>query len=91
MDEHAKALELANKLLDQPWCDPDDDVRLLCRQLIHQSERVGSVKVVLADVLDSLWDDGAVFEDHSKVGKAVAKAWPIVGGKPMRPRPAPTS
>lgn len=85
--EHKIALELANKLLDSPHCDPDDDVRVLARQLIRTSERAGSTKVVLSNLLDALWDSGAIFADDSEVGIAAGKAWTHLGERPMRPRP----
>ena len=37
--EREQAYLLADKLLDQPNCDPDDDLRLLARQLLRHRER----------------------------------------------------
>jgi regulator of sirC expression with transglutaminase-like and TPR domain len=39
-DERAEAMALAAKLLDQPWADPDDDLRTLSRQLLRAEERI---------------------------------------------------
>lgn len=37
-NELHKALGLANRLLDTPLADPDDDLRLLSRHLVRQFE-----------------------------------------------------
>ncbi len=37
-DERVSALELANRLLDEPNADPDDDLRVLARQLLRRTE-----------------------------------------------------
>jgi DNA repair exonuclease SbcCD ATPase subunit len=47
-DERAYALVLANKLLDQPYCDPDDDLRVLSRQLLRSEERCQAITGELA-------------------------------------------
>lgn len=39
-DERVDAIALANKLLDEPWCDPDDDLRVLARQLLRAHEQI---------------------------------------------------
>jgi hypothetical protein len=39
-DERNEALVLADKLLDQPWADPDDDLRTLARQLLRREQRI---------------------------------------------------
>ncbi len=36
--EHEIAIRLANKLLDEPNADPDDDLRLLARQFLRAKE-----------------------------------------------------
>lgn len=46
-DERAEAMVLANRLLDQPWADPDDDLRVLARQLLRREERVAMVEALL--------------------------------------------
>ena len=40
MDERVEAIELANRLLDQPYADPDDDLRVLSRQLLRRHEEI---------------------------------------------------
>lgn len=55
MDERFQALELAHKLLDQPNCDPDDDLRVLSRQLIRKHEHLAKLQryiVILESELD---------------------------------------
>ena len=37
--EYEKAVVLANRLLDEPYSDPDDDLRMLSRQFLRQIER----------------------------------------------------
>jgi hypothetical protein len=39
-DERTDAIKLANRLLDVPWSDPDDDLRTLARQLLRRTEEV---------------------------------------------------
>jgi hypothetical protein len=39
MIERDEALALADKLLDEPMADPDDDLRTLARQLVRANER----------------------------------------------------
>lgn len=48
--ELAEALKLADKLLDVPLADPDDDIRVLSRQLLRQQERVVQLKAALRDI-----------------------------------------
>lgn len=36
--EYEKAIKLANQLLDEPYADPDDDLRLLARQFLRATE-----------------------------------------------------
>jgi len=50
MDERAQAITLAHRLLDEPNCDPDDDLRVLARQLLRARE--GTEHVVYAYVKD---------------------------------------
>ena len=37
--ERQRAIELANKILDRPSGDPDDDLAVLSRQLLRALER----------------------------------------------------
>jgi hypothetical protein len=39
-DERESANNLANVLLDEPWADPDDDLRVLSRQLLLRHEEI---------------------------------------------------
>ena len=41
MTEKKHAIELANRVLDRPWGDPDDDLAVLARQLLRALERLG--------------------------------------------------
>jgi DNA segregation ATPase FtsK/SpoIIIE-like protein len=45
--EHHKVIQLANRLLDESWADPDDDLRVLSRQLLRRHEYLLHVKTVL--------------------------------------------
>jgi hypothetical protein len=38
MTEFEETVLLANKLLDEPWCDPDDRLRMLARQFVRATE-----------------------------------------------------
>lgn len=40
MTEQQAAIDLANRLLDEPNSDPDDDLRTLSRQLLRRTEQV---------------------------------------------------
>jgi hypothetical protein len=40
VSEHFDALNLANRLLDEPNADPDDDLRTLARQLTRKHEEL---------------------------------------------------
>jgi hypothetical protein len=39
-DERESAKNLAKVLLDEPWADPDDDLRVLSRQLLRRHEEI---------------------------------------------------
>ena len=41
MSEKEQAIILANKVLDRPYGDPDDDLAVLARQLLRALERLG--------------------------------------------------
>jgi hypothetical protein len=41
MSEKEEAIVLANKILDRPYGDPDDDLAVLARQLLRALERLG--------------------------------------------------
>lgn len=55
MNERFQAIELAHKLLDKPNVDPDDDLRVLSRQLIRQHERFAALQKWVA-ILESEHD-----------------------------------
>lgn len=40
MSERTDALKLAHRLLDEPNIDPDDDLRVLARQLVRRTEQL---------------------------------------------------
>ncbi len=44
-DEMCEAIQLANLLLDVPYADPDDDLRVLSRQLLRAHERLAAQSV----------------------------------------------
>jgi len=48
-DEQADATVLANKLLDQHWADPDDDLRTLARQFLRAQERSTKLERLLRE------------------------------------------
>lgn len=53
MSELCDALYLANRLLDEPNADPDDDLRLLSRQLLRRQEEVERLNKVIAKLSGS--------------------------------------
>lgn len=50
MSERDDAIALANRLLDEPHADPDDDLRVLARQLIRATERTDKRRASWLDV-----------------------------------------
>lgn len=42
--EHDRAIRLANRILDRPYADPDDDLAVLSRQLIRYTEEVSQLR-----------------------------------------------
>ena len=55
MDERDEAVVLANHLLDQPLCDPDDDLRVLSRQLLRRHEEIEHLQRYI-NILESQHD-----------------------------------
>lgn len=53
-DERADAIALADKLLDEPMADPDDDLRTLSRQLLRSEERVARLRAALINARTAL-------------------------------------
>jgi len=45
--EREETIRLANKLMDEPNCDPDDDLRMLSRQFLRCIEKLQDTKAVL--------------------------------------------
>lgn len=54
--ELTRAVGLANRLLDEPNADPDDDLRLLSRQLLRRQEVVQRLQDTLAAQYDPTGD-----------------------------------
>lgn len=46
-NEENVVFSLANRLLDEPNCDPDDDLRMLSRQLIRRHEEISRLREAL--------------------------------------------
>ena len=40
MNEYEQAIQLANRVLDKPYIDPDGDICLLARQFLRAVERL---------------------------------------------------
>ena len=51
MTEAQNAVRFANKVLDQPWCDPNDDLRVLARQFLSTLSVLEVTKQELSDLL----------------------------------------
>lgn len=43
--ERIKAIALANRWLNEPWADPDDDLRIVARQFLRAMERLTHVEL----------------------------------------------
>jgi hypothetical protein len=56
MSERTEADQLAEKLLDEPNADPDDDLRMLSRQLLRRREVIERLENHLASIQDSTLD-----------------------------------
>lgn len=52
MFERISAIALANRLMDEPNCDPDDDLRVLSRQLLRRSEEIERLRAGLQLIAD---------------------------------------
>jgi hypothetical protein len=44
--EKDSVIILANKILDRPWGDPDDDLAVLSRQLLRREERLQKIAAI---------------------------------------------
>lgn len=62
IDEQASAVALANRLLDQPYADPDDDLRVLSRQLLRRQEELNKYKAALVSIGEQAC--GGAFTEH---------------------------
>ncbi len=51
MGERADADRLAERLLDEPYADPDDDLRMLSRQLLRRREVIERLEKRLGELL----------------------------------------
>lgn len=51
-DERTQAIALANRLLDEPNADPDDDLRTLARQLLRRHETAENHRETLRGIAD---------------------------------------
>lgn len=58
MNERYQAIELANKILDRPSADPDDDLAVLARQLVRTSEALTTTGLALVMARRRIVDDG---------------------------------
>lgn len=56
MSEKTDALALAHKLLDEPNADPDDDLRMLARQLVRKHEKILRLEKSLSGMCDPTAD-----------------------------------
>lgn len=56
MNERTEAFILANRLLDEPNADPDDDLRILARQLLRKTEVVERLEKRLQEQQDPTLD-----------------------------------
>lgn len=56
MSEKTEALNLAERLLNEPNADPDDDLRVLSRQLLRKAELVDRLQKDLGERCDGTLD-----------------------------------
>lgn len=56
MTERQETLKLAERLLDGPNVDPDDDLRMLSRQLLRGQETIDRLKKDLMEAQDPMGD-----------------------------------
>jgi len=43
-DERSQAARIADRLLDEPYADPDDDIRVVCRQFNRSQEEIKQLR-----------------------------------------------
>lgn len=56
MSERTDADKLAERLLNEPYADPDDDLRMLSRQLLRRREVIERLEKTLGEQQDSTRD-----------------------------------
>lgn len=56
MRERTDADKLAERLLDQPYADPDDNLRVLSRQLLRRREVIERLEKQLVELTDDTAD-----------------------------------
>lgn len=85
MPERKDAIRLAKQLLDEANADPDDDLRMLSRQLLRHVEVVEQLKKDLTDSYDPTGDLIAANRDeilrkHEEAARRVRKQCEYVWG-----------
>lgn len=70
-EETPRALLLAERLLDEPNVDPDDDLRVLSRQLIRQTDRL----------LEAAWVPSQMARKHREAMATIEASDPELEGK----------
>lgn len=87
MSEREEAYRLADRLLDEPNADPDDDLRVLARQLLRHKEAVEKLKADLvarydptADLIQANRD--SILDMHKEAVRRVRRA--LESNKPGR-------
>jgi len=93
--ERLKAIILANRLLEQPSRDPDDDLSVLSRQFLRERERLHHVLVAIENAITAYWSDrmGAerMLDATVKATYDIAGGFPSPNDKPVPdPRALPT-
>jgi len=82
MTELEEAVLLANRLLDEPGADPDDDLRMLARQFLRQKESAEKGNAAFAVMMQRGWYPVCDSEKWSVDGQGTlivrrAPNWPI--------------
>lgn len=74
MSEREEALALANRLLDVPNADPDDDLRVLSRALVRSEERNRGQLVHLSEAIRKVAPEALVLilKGHAEYHAAVS-------------------
>lgn len=55
-DERTEAEAIANRLLDEPYADPDDDIRVLARQFNRSQEQIEHLRAKFHNLHERLKD-----------------------------------